>query len=316
MAKKYTLGIDLGGTKIHALVLDDEGEVKGFHRTETKADEGYRAVVERLKTVAEGALLEADLGWKQIRGVGLAVPGAIDPSLGLVHLAANLGWSQKPVGQDLSCLLDRTVTVGNDANLGVLGETMHGAAKGAKNVVGLFMGTGLGAGVVIRKRLVNGRSGLAGEIGHVQAPFGNAMCGCGKRGCLETVASKTGVARMLGEAISRGEACMVKSKGKLKSSELREAFRKGCPVTVHAIQQAAEALAWGLVTMAHAVDPDVFVLGGGMMEALGDDMLPLVIRSMGERSVFLQRSPPEVRLAALGDDAVAIGAAALAEQEA
>lgn len=316
MAKKHTLGIDLGGTKIHALVLDEDGEVKGFHRTETKADEGYRAVVERLKTVAEGALHEADLGWKQIRGVGLAVPGAVDPRQGLVHLAANLGWSQKPVGPDLSCLLDRAVTVGNDANLGVLGEAMHGAAKGAKNVVGLFMGTGLGAGVVIRRRLVNGRSGLAGEIGHIEAPFGNAMCGCGKRGCLETVASKTGIARLLGEAVSRGEACLVKSKGKLKSSELREAYRKGCPVTLRVIQQSAEALAWGLVAMAHAVDPDVFVLGGGMMEALGDDMLPLVVRNMGERSIFLQRSPPEIRLAALGDDAVAIGAASLAEQEA
>jgi glucokinase len=305
------LGIDLGGTKMHAVVIDPKGKVLASARRPTKSEAGYKAVLKRLLTTAEEALAGLDLDLHAVSAVGLGMPGPIDDRHGVVHLAPNLGWREKAVAEDLGELMKRPVILGNDVNFGCLGEFAHGAAKGAGSAFAAFVGTGLGGGLVLDDRLHNGIHGFAGEIGHIPAPFGDAPCGCGLKGCLETVASKTGISRLIAGRRAAGERCLIElgKDDRLKSSQLRQAWKDGCRCTRRAVKDACRALGWGLAMVGSVVDPEVFILGGGVMEAMGDELLPLVRDGLSEFSMSYRERSADLRLAALGDDAVAIGAA-------
>jgi len=306
---EYRLGIDLGGTKIHVVVIDRKGRVVGSARAATKGERGYGAVVKRVAKIALDALDDADVSRKAIKVCGLGAPGPVDTALGVIHMAANLGWSEKPLGKDLGKALDLRVVLGNDVNCGALGEVTYGSAAKAQSAVAVFVGTGLGGGIVIHGQVVNGAHGHGGEIGHIPAPFGDAVCGCGRRGCLETVASKTGVVRLIREAVAEGRKALVATDGSVKSSAITAALVAGCPVTAAAVDRLTEALSWGLCVVGNTVDPEVFVLGGGLAEALGKPLLKQVAVHMAETSVLYRRQPPNLVMAKLGDDAVAVGAA-------
>lgn len=308
---KYRLGIDLGGTKMHAVVVSRKGKVLGAARRATKPEDGYKAVLKRLVATAEEAAEDADLDLDDFDSIGLGMPGPIDDRRGVVHLAPNLGWRERAVAHDLKKLIKRPVVLGNDVNFGCLGEVTHGCATGSASAFAAFVGTGLGGGVVLDGRLENGLHGFAGEIGHIPAPFGVAPCACGLTGCLETLASKTGIIRLILEEQRRGTRSLIKLKkgDKMKSSLLSEAWKRKCPATRAAVTKSCQALGWGLAAVAGVIDPEVFVLGGGVMEALGKDLLPLVREGMEEFSMSYRERKPDLRLAALGDDAVAIGAA-------
>ncbi len=308
---KYRLGIDLGGTKIHAVVIDRKGKVLASARRPTKPEEGYKAVLKRLLRTSEEAAAGADLKLKDFPAIGLGMPGPIDDRRGVVHLAPNLGWRERPVAKDLRKLVRRPVELGNDVNFGCLGEATYGCAKGARSVFAAFVGTGLGGGLVLPGQLQNGLHGFAGELGHVPAPFGDQLCGCGLRGCLETTASKIGIIRLILKEQRRGVRSVIKLKAgdRVKSSQLRDAWKDKCPATRAALPHACVALGWGLATVGTLFDPEVFVLGGGVMEALGKELLPMVREGMGSYSMAYRTLKPDLRLAKLGDDAVAIGAA-------
>jgi glucokinase len=308
----YRLGIDLGGTKIHAVVIDRKGRILGHARTATKGERGYAKVVERVARTAVQALDEADVRTKEVTVCGIGAPGPVDAARGIMHMAPNLGWAQKPLARDLGKALGMRVVLGNDVNCGALGEVAHGAAQGVDSAVAAFVGTGLGGGIVIGGTVVNGAHGYGGEIGHIPSPFGDALCGCGRRGCLETVASKTGVVRMINEAVARGVKAKIPLDGVLKSSAIIQALADGCPATKPAVDRLVEALAWGLCTIGNIVDPEVYILGGGLAEALGKPLLPRIAAQMAETSVLYRRQTPKLVLAKLGDDAVAVGAAVAA----
>jgi glucokinase len=308
---KYRLGIDLGGTKMHAVVINRKGKVLGSARRPTKPEDGYKSVLKRLVATAEDAAEDADLDLDDFDAIGLGMPGPIDDRRGVVHLAPNLGWRERSVAHDLKKLIGCPVALGNDVNFGCLGEVTHGCASGSRSAFAAFVGTGLGGGVVLRGRLENGLHGFAGELGHVPAPFGAAPCACGLNGCLETLASKTGIIRLILEEQRRGTRSLIRLKkgDKVKSSQLQEAWKRKCPATRAAMTTSCHALGWGLAAVAGVIDPEVFVLGGGVMEAMGKDLLPMVREGMTEFSMSYRERKPDLRLAALGDDAVAIGAA-------
>lgn len=308
---KYRLGIDLGGTKMHAVVVNRKGKVLGTARRATKPEGGYKAVLKRLVATADEAAEDAELDLDEFDAIGLGMPGPIDDRRGVVHLAPNLGWRERAVADDLRKLIGRPVVLGNDVNFGCLGEVTHGSATGCDSAFAAFVGTGLGGGIVLRGQLENGLHGFAGEIGHVPAPFGDAACACGLTGCLETLASKTGIIRLILDEQRRGTKSMIKLKkgDRVKSSQLRVAWKRRCPATRAAVTRSCRALGWGLGVVAAVIDPEVFVLGGGVMEAMGNDLLPLVRSGMEEFSMSYRERKPDLRLAALGDDAVAIGAA-------
>ena len=314
---KYRLGIDLGGTKMHAVVISRKGKVLGAARRPTRPEDGYKTVLKRLVATAEEAAEDADLDLDDFDAIGLGMPGPIDDRRGVVHLAPNLGWRDEPVAKNLVKLMKRPVVLGNDVNFGCLGEVTHGCAAGSASAFAAFVGTGLGGGVVLRGRLENGLHGFAGEIGHVPAPFGDAPCACGLKGCLETLASKTGIIRLILEEQRRGTKSLIglKKGDKVKSSRLEEAWKRRCPATRAAMATSCRALGWGLAAVASVIDPEVFVLGGGVMEALGKDLLPVVRDGMESFSMSYRDRKPDLRLAALGDDAVAIGAAVASTAE-
>jgi glucokinase len=305
------MGIDLGGTKMHAVVVNQRGRPLGASRRPTKSEAGYREVLKRLRDTAHEALVDAGIGIRDIRSIGLGMPGPVDLARGRVVVAPNLGWHDKPVAADLRALLNKPVVLANDVNCGGLGEATYGAAKGAGSAAAAFVGTGLGGAIILAGRVINGAHGFGGEIGHVPAPFDGAECTCGRIGCLETVASKTGIARMILENQERGMRCRLKidKMTKLRSSDLLRAWQLGCPATRKAIKVSARGVAWGLAAMGGIFDPEVFVLGGGVIEAMGRVFLPLVREHLQDYSLLYSRKRPDVRLAALGDDAVAIGAA-------
>ncbi len=307
----HRMGIDLGGTKMHAVVVDHKGRVVSTARRATKPEGGYKAVLKRLVITAHEAAQVAGITVKSLRAIGLGMPGPIDDRLGVVHLAPNLGWRERPVAADLKKLIDRPVVLGNDVNFGCLGEVTHGCAAGSTSAFAAFVGTGLGGGIVLGGRLLNGLHGFAGEIGHIPAPFGDALCACGLRGCLETSASKTGIIRLILAHQRRGVKSLIKLKlgDRLKSSQLREAWKQKCPATRAAVKDSCRALGWGLASVAGTIDPQVFILGGGVMEAMGGTLLPMVRSGMSEFSMAYRDRVADLRLAALGDDAVAIGAA-------
>ena len=311
----FRLGIDLGGTKIHAVVIDPKGKVVGTSRTATKVEKGYAMVLERIADTAREAVTTAGAKWKDIGAVGLGVPGPVDVKKGLILMAPNLGWEPTSIGNDLRASIDRQVVVGNDVNYGALGEVAYGCASDVSSAFMAFVGTGLGGAYVHRGRVINGAHGYAGEIGHLLAPFGDAMCGCGRRGCLETTSSRSGIVRMIREAVARGQTAKVPMEGPIKSSALRDALQANCPVVTAAVEQCAKSLAWGLSTIAQVVDPRVFVLGGGVAEALGAAFAEQVGNHLAGSSVLYTRNKPDIRLAVLGDDAVAIGAAVAAGEE-
>lgn len=311
---EYRLGIDLGGTKIHAVVIDRKGKVVGSARAATKGERGYRMVVERVGRTALEALDDADVKRKGVPVCGIGAPGPVDAARGVLRMAPNLGWLDKPLARDLGKVLGMRVVLGNDVNCGGLGEVAHGAAESASSAVAAFVGTGLGGAVIVGGQVVNGAHGYGGEIGHIPAPFGDALCGCGMRGCLETVASKTGVLRMITDAVAQGRKARIEINGTVKSSAIALALENGCPVTKAAIDRMVEALAWGLCAIGNTVDPEVFVIGGGMADVLGKPMLPRLAARMAETSILYRRAKPRLVMAALGDDAVAVGAAVAAGQ--
>ena len=189
----YRLGIDLGGTKIHAVMIDPNGRVLASARRATESEDGYKSVLKRIAVTAEEVAAAVGVKVESLPSIGLGMPGPIDDLRGVVHLAPNLGWRECPVAADLKKLLKRPVVLGNDANFGCLGEVTYGAAAGATSAFAAFVGTGLGGGLVLNGHLLNGLHGFAGEIGHITAPFSTVRCGCGLRGCLETSASKVGI---------------------------------------------------------------------------------------------------------------------------
>lgn len=300
------MGIDLGGTKILAIVLGEKGRILARVKTKTRGEEGYRAVLDRVAGVYRETLAEA--GLRRVASVGVAVPGSVDDA-GRIIKAPNMGWKMAPFGRDLSRRIGVPVSTENDGNLGTLAEARVGAGRGAKTVVGLFVGTGLGGGIVLDGRVWRGARGAAGEVGHVIIRRGAARCGCGARGCVEAYASKYGVARRLRR--DKGLKGWDGTPSDLGSGKLAEAYREGNRAVRRALERCASDLGILVTSIRHLLDPEVFVIGGGLFEEMGKRLLPFVRRAAVQAEHLIPPRAPEIRLARLGGDAVAMGAAIL-----
>lgn len=315
-AAKLLLGIDIGGTKLHAVVADETGRIRARARQKVGADSSFAAVMKRLRKLARSACREAGVKLGDIVAVGAGVPSPVLPD-GTAVNAPNLGWQQAPVGRALSKLLGKPCVALNDCDAGTYGEHVFGAARGAETAVGLFMGTGLGGGIVSAGRLICGDNHQAAEVGHMVVVKDGRQCGCGHRGCLEAYASKTGMLRRITQEIARGRPTVLADPEsgavQLRSSALAQAYKLGDPVAVEALHEAADYCGVGVGNLITLLGPSVVVLGGGVMEALGRKLLARVRRAAAEVAW-----PPSsfgdtaIELATLGDDAVALGAVAWA----
>ncbi|MGD8737123.1 MAG: ROK family protein [Anaerolineae bacterium] len=317
----YVIGIDVGGTKILAAVVNGSGEIAAQAKQKTRAKEGPEAVLERIAATARQAVDKANIGWDRVAGVGIGAPGPVDPDSGIVFQPPNLaGWDQVALGPQLSQSLGVPVCLENDVNLGTLGEFSLGAGRGTKDMVGVFVGTGVGGGLILDGKLRSGFRHAAGEVGHMIVLADGPLCGCGKRGCLESVASRTAIVRDIRGGLAVGRESLIPKltkdgKRRLTSGVLAKAYRRGDPLVREVFSRAQWYLGLLTASIVNLIDPEMVVFGGGVVEALEDEFLAPV-RVTARQYYIQQRHADRVRIvpATLGDYAGVLGAAVMAYQ--
>lgn len=315
------LAIDLGGTKIDAAVVDPQNNVVGRAKAKTEPWRGQDAVFERIVHTAGGALRDAGLDSRKLSAIGIGSPGPLDPDTGYIIETGNLRFKNFPLGPRLAEVFGCHVIVDNDVNVGTYGEFRAGAARGAQHVLGMFIGTGIGGGLIIDGALYHGFSKNAGEVGHMVIEAGGPKCGCGRRGCLEALASRTAITRDVRRAVKRGQKTMLtdlvgKEIEEIPSGALKDAFRADDKLTKKVVRRAAKYIGIGIGSLVNVMGPQVVVLGGGVIEAVGDQILETIDHYA--RKTAFDFSIKDVRIvpAELGDDAGVIGAAILAREAA
>ena len=313
-----TAGVDLGGTKIQTVVLRNE-EVLGSSRvlTPQTGDPGdvIDAIVGTIRTSLEGA----DASESDLRGIGIGTPGEVEAKAGAVLLAANVpGFSDRvELGPLVSKQLGKTkVTVGNDVSVGVLGEYKRGAGRAYKNLLGAWVGTGVGGGLILSGKLHDGR-GAGGEFGHMIVKPGGLLCSCGRRGCVEAYAGRVSMERRARHLVKRGHKTdlfhIMKKHGRqrLSSGVYARALAHGDRMAKKLIDDAAWALGIGLASAQNLLDFEAIIVGGGLGDRLGQPFVDQVVEQMTPH-LFVPDNPPAVLRTELGDLSGAVGAAVLA----
>jgi glucokinase len=315
-------GVDLGGTKINAAVVDPKGVILAQDRVKTEAAQGFDAVSQRLSTLVRGVCQEIGIETSALDAVCVGVPGSVDDGSGQVHRAPNLDWTDAPLGPRLSDSLGTRVFLDNDVRVAALGEYAYGAGRGASTLVGIFVGTGIGGAVLEGGELRLGSRGAAGEIGHMVIVPGGPRCGCGQRGCVEAISSRTAMERTLHELAKEGRKSRVfkildrEGRERLTSSVIVKALREGDEVMAEVLRGAQKNLGLLVGSIVNLLDPDVVVIGGGIAERMGDEFVA-PIRKVAHRRFLLQRDREKVRIvpAELADRSAPLGAAVLARRK-
>ncbi len=319
--KEVMVGIDMGGTRLRALVVNAENKILGMQRAPTNPRQKPDRLVADLAVLVEAAVQSAGLKLSDLRTVSIGVPGAVDPMGGVVHHAPNLGWKKVALGPKLEALLKVPVFVENDVNVGVMGEYALGAGRGAQELVGIFVGTGIGGGIVTGGRLYLGARGAAGEVGHMVVEINGPRCGCGNRGCAEALASRTAMERDVRAAIRRGEKSIVlklmKERGRerMTSSIIQRALKERDPVMQKVMERAQFCLGILVANVVNMLDPEYVIIGGGIAGRLGKDYVT-PIRKTAYRYFLRRHDARRVKIVpgVLGDDAGPLGAVVLARQ--
>ncbi len=318
---RFWVGFDLGGTKMFAGVFDSRFRLIAAERKRTRTDESSRSGIDRMIGMIHEALTAAKIGPKALGGIGIGTPGPLDLDKGTLIYAPNLGWKNVPLRKRLEAEFGCPVAVANDVDAGTYGEFVGGAARGSRSVLGVFPGTGIGGGFVYEGKLVRGRTQSCMEIGHMKVMPRGRLCGCGRRGCLETVASRLAIAAEAAMAVYRGEApVLAKIAGtdlaKIRSRSLAESIRKGDKVVECIVRRAASFIGLAVANSVNLLAPDLVVLGGGLIEAMPKLFLDEVRTAATDEVMDAFRGTFKVVTAELGDNAAITGAAALAAQAA
>ena len=315
------IGFDLGGTKMHAAAVDAQGHVLHSERQKTDADDGADSVIDRMIGLVVRVQKELGTQAADVRALCVGVPGGVDQERGVVDTAPNLGWTDVPLGPRLSSALGMPVFLDNDVRVAVVGEHAYGVGKGARTMVGIFVGTGIGGGLIVGHHTHHGGRGVAGEIGHMTLLPHGPRCGCGKRGCVEALASRTAMERDVRRLIKKGwksrvPKLMKKAGSELLTSSIIERALDLDDAVMHKVVKDAQyylgLLAGSLVNL---LDPEVVVIGGGIAERLGERFVE-PIRAHAYKHFLVQRDRDRVRIVAteLKDLGAPLGAAFLARE--
>jgi glucokinase len=315
-------GVDLGGTKIQVVVADERFEVLGEQRVPTPTAGGPQDVADAIAGAVRDAAAAAGVEPDALSGLGVGSPGEADATAGTVAGARNLpGWEGSfPLGAALTEALGPRVAIGNDVQVATDAEAELGAGRPYGSLLGVFWGTGVGGGIVLDGRPWLGRS-AAGEIGHVVVEQGGALCGCGRRGCLEAYAGRASMERRARELVDKGEKTdlfrIMEKRGRtrLTSGIWARALEHDDAMAIHLIDRAVQAMAVGIASAQNLLDVDAIILGGGLGIRLGEPYKERIGQAMLQH-LFVDERPPAFHVAALGDLGGAIGAALLASRAA
>jgi glucokinase len=310
-------GIDLGGTKIQTVVVDPKNKVLGQARRPTPTSGGPADVAREVAAALREAAAQADLGTRDLAGVGIGSPGDADEKTGVVSDARNLpGWTGSfPLGETLSKDFGTKVKLGNDVSVAVNGEFELGAGKKFNTVLGVWWGTGVGGGLILDGKQWLGR-GAAGEIGHMVVKRGGARCTCGRRGCMEAYAGRAAMEIKARKEAKKGaktelfEIMEERGRDRLTSAIWERALNHGDDLATHLINRAVKALGAGIASAVNLLDPEAVVIGGGLGVRFGEKYVSRIATRMHPH-LFVPDRPPGMHVATLGDLGGAIGAALL-----
>jgi glucokinase len=313
----YTGGVDLGGTKIQTVVVGDGGEVVGQSRRPTPTTGTPAGVAAEIAGALKEAAAEAGIETKQLEGIGVGSPGNVDDVAGTVSAAMNLpGWGGSfNMRKSLEKACGTAVRLGNDVQVATDAEFALGSGRPYNSLLGVFWGTGVGGGIVLDGKPWIGRD-VAGEIGHVVVRIGGALCGCGRRGCMEAYAGRASMEARARRRANRGEKTVLfkimeeRGRARLSSGVWARALDKGDPLARRLIDRAVRALGAGVASCQNVLDVEAIIIGGGLGLRLGEPYVERIRDAMMPH-LFADDHPPAVELAALGDLGGAIGAALL-----
>ncbi|MDQ3693202.1 MAG: ROK family protein [Chloroflexota bacterium] len=324
MAAKYGLGIDYGGTKILGAVVDlATGQVIGSAKKRTSFADGPEELLERIISVGVGALKSASLKAKDLEGIGIGAAGQVDAKRGVLLGTPNLSQAvvDLPVAKRLADEFKIPATLANDVHVAALGEARHGAGVGAESFLCVFVGTGIGGAIVQRGKLMLGRDGTAGEIGHATVVAGGRLCGCGGAGHLEAYAARTAISRRLLGEMKRGRFSILfelepdlvnkdalRSDVTFRSGTLADAIEEKDALVTEAVREAGWYLGIGLASAVNTVNPDRIILGGGAIEAL-PLMVEVAKETVRAEALPVPAKSVEIVTAGLGDHSGVVGAA-------
>jgi len=309
------IGVDLGGTKIEVALVDSRGSVKKRVREPTEAKKGYTVVKEHIITAVKQVL---DKTGFLPGGIGVGIAGQVEMETGAVLFAPNLHWTNRPLRSDLSDTLELPVAITNDVRAACWGEWLFGAGKGSNDLVAVFVGTGIGGGVIAGGRILSGCSNTFGEIGHIPVDLDGPKCHCGSWGCLEAIAGGWAIAQQAREAVGSGphdgQALLRLAGGRreaITAEMVVRALGEGDPLSKKIMDRASEALIAASVGIVNAFNPCRLILGGGVVEGY-PKLIDLIREGVGRRALGAATQRLEVLKARLGNDAGVIGAAAFA----
>lgn len=319
MTQKILVGLDIGGTTVKIAFLDMDGEF--IHKWEIptdKSDGGINVVGDIAKAIDE-KMNELGLAKEQFVGIGAGAPGPFELETGLIYNAVNIGWKNYPLKALLEEKTGLPVVADNDANVAAAGEMWKGAGNGAKDVVCVTLGTGVGGGIITNGKIVQGVKGAGGEIGHMTAiPQNGAPCNCGKTGCLETVASATGIARIATEKVKAGEEsglqAVYQASGTITAKDVFDAAYADDKLAKEVVDHIAFHLGLSLSHLANTLNPEKIIIGGGVSKA-GDILINSLKHYFEQFCFSTVRESTSIAIATLGNDAGVIGAAYLAKTE-
>lgn len=307
--KKYAFGVDVGGTTIKLGLFEQEGKLLDKWEIPTNKENGGAAILPEVAKSVQDKMQEKGIAREAVVGLGIGVPGPVDGK-GTVYKAVNLGWEVLNIPDVLRGYLNLPVKAGNDANVAAFGEMWQGGGKGYSNLVAVTLGTGVGGGIIINGQILTGATGAGGEIGHMHIEDKEEeSCGCQNKGCLEQYASATGIARLAKRRLEQDNAPSKLRNGNISAKSVFDAVKEGDPVAIEIAGQFGEYLGKGLAMVASVVNPEVFVIGGGVSKA--GEVLFDYICPVYQKYAFHSCRNARFVLATLGNDAGIYGAAGL-----
>ena len=316
MAESYNICLDVGGTKVLGAIFNEKDEIIYRLKKRSKSEgEGSADVEKVIISVVEEMIKASGIDRKKINAIASCAPGVIDQERGIVLFTPNLPWRNYDIAGAIKKKFGVPFYVGNDVNLGVLGEYKFGAAKGYNNIVGFFPGTGMGGGLILNGRLFTGSQYMAAEYGHMTLDPDGPLCGCGQSGCLEVFSSKRGMSDYIRQQVYRGRPSLlaedVQDGGIFRSKRLKKALAQKDAVAMEAVDRACHYLAVATGNMINTIAPDLVLYGGGVMEAVGDLFLKKILAEVDRYCMTSIRPLVELKVAELGDDSILYGDLAL-----
>lgn len=305
---KYVFGVDVGGTTVKLGLFDENGIVLDKWEIPTRTENGGVNILPDIAESIQSKMSDKAITKENVAGVGVGAPGPVDGN-GIIHRAVNLGWNEMNLKKELTTLLGgMRVEGGNDANVAALGEMWKGGGQGHENLVAVTLGTGVGGGIIINGKIMTGATGSGGEIGHIHVEDEETeACGCGNYGCLEEYASATGIVRLANRKLKASDKDSVLRQGEVSAKTVFDAVKAGDELAIEIAKQFGDYLGKGLAVVAGVINPEIFVIGGGVSKA--GEVLFEYIKPSFDKTVFHGCKETEFALATLGNDAGIYGAA-------